>query len=469
METAGKVLPSGLSGRWAALIAVVRLVAAGSDEQAADRHMALAAFTIRIIGAALAFVSQIALARMMGEFEYGIFVFVWVLAVLLGNLSCLGLPTAIIRFLPQYRAVGALAEARGLIATARGFVLTSAGMLTAIGLCILWVVSGTIKDFYVGPLALGLMTLPMIALGDVLDGTARANHWPIMALSPTFLVRPALILAFLFAALFFGVPGSAVTAAAAGLAAALATVVLQFAVVTRRLGRRYPAGPKAIELGIWTKAALPIFVIEGIGYLLTNADVAAVGLFLSPEQVAVYFAAAKTMALVHFVQFSVKAAAGPRFSAIIAENDPAKLSAFTAEAARWSFWPALAIGLVVLAAGDFLLSLFGAAFTAGRPLMTILFAGILAKALVGPCELLLIMAGRQTLCGYLYAGVLAVAVVLNVVLIPAFGIQGAAAASAAAMSLEALLLYLAVRRALGIVSFAFARSATITPNARLAA
>ena len=145
----------------------------------------------------------------------------------------------------------------------------------------------------------------------------------------------------------------------------------------------------------------------------------AVGLFLSPEQVAVYFAAAKTMALVHFVQFSVKAAAGPRFSAIIAENDPAKLSAFTAEATRWSFWPALAIGLVVLAAGDFLLSLFGAAFTAGRPLMTILFAGILAKALVGPCELLLIMAGRQTLCGYLYAGVLAVAVVLNVVLIPA--------------------------------------------------
>ncbi len=66
--------------------------------------MALVAFAIRVVSAAIAFVSQIILARVMGEFEYGIFVFVWVLVVLFGNLSCLGFHTAIIRFLPQYRA-----------------------------------------------------------------------------------------------------------------------------------------------------------------------------------------------------------------------------------------------------------------------------------------------------------------------------------------------------------------------------
>jgi O-antigen/teichoic acid export membrane protein len=168
------------------------------------------------------------------------------------------------------------------------------------------------------------------------------------------------------------------------------------------------------------------------------------------------------MALVHFVYFSVKAAAGPRFSAIIAEGDRAKLAVFAAQATRWAFWPALAVGLAVLAAGDFLLSLFGAAFTAGHVVMAILLSGILAKALVGPGEVLLMMAGKQRLCAYLYGVALATNLSLDILLIPHFGIEGAAIATASAMGVEAVLLHLAVRRALGIVLFALARPATTT-------
>ena len=100
------MLPVGRAGidcpRCAAASAAVLT---GRGEKAASRRMALVAFVIRIVSAALAFVSQIILARIMGEFEYGIFVFVWVLVVLFGNLSCLGFHTAVIRFLPQYKAV----------------------------------------------------------------------------------------------------------------------------------------------------------------------------------------------------------------------------------------------------------------------------------------------------------------------------------------------------------------------------
>ena len=47
----------------------------------------------------------------------------------------------------------------------------------------------------------------MIALGDTLDGTARANAWPIRALSPTYIIRPVLILATMIAALGLGACG----------------------------------------------------------------------------------------------------------------------------------------------------------------------------------------------------------------------------------------------------------------------
>ncbi|MBB4571447.1 O-antigen/teichoic acid export membrane protein [Rhizobium leucaenae] len=451
------MLPSGLRTALSPYLRKLAPLFTGNDEKAVSQRMALVAFVIRIAGAALAFVSQIVLARMMGRFEYGVFVFVWVLMILFGNLACLGFPTAIIRFLPQYDASGDHDAIRGVTATARRFVLAVAGGLALIGMAALYAFSGMVEHYYVMPIFLGLIAVPMIALGDVLDGTARANHWPVMALSPTFLIRPTLILLFMLAAVLSGAAHSAVTAMAAALAAAFFTVCCQYLAVTLRLRRHYPNGPKKIEFNAWFAVAFPVFLVEGVGYLLTNSDVVVVGIYLDPAEVAVYFAAAKIMALVHFIYFAVKAAIGPRFAAIIAENDREKLAAFATEATRWTFFPALAVGLAVFAAGQFLLSLFGAAFTEGEVVIAILLAGVLAKALVGPAEVLLLMADRQMLCVYLYAAALVANIGLNVALIPHYGIEGAAVAAASAMTIEAVLLHIAVRRAFGIVLFALSR------------
>jgi O-antigen/teichoic acid export membrane protein len=451
------MLPSRLRASLLPMITKLSGLLSGRNEQAASQRMALIAFAIRVGSAGLAFVTQVVLARVMGEFEFGIFVFVWVLIVMCGNLSCLGFPTAIIRFLPEYHSQGANDLIYGLTCTARRFAFASATSLAIIGIGALYLCSGMVESYYVIPIFLGLFIMPVIALGDILDGTARANHWPVMALSPTFLVRPTLVLAFMLTAVLAGAPHTAITAISAALCATFVTTLAQCLLVTARLRRRYGTGPSSISFSTWFAVALPIFLIEGAGYLLTNSDVIVVGIFLSPEKVAIYFAAAKTMALVHFVSFSVRAAAGPRFSAIIAEGDRAKLAAFATDATRWTFWPALGVGLVVLAAGQFLLSLFGAAFAAGHILMAILLAGILVRALVGPGEMLLMMAGRQNLCAWLYAVTLAVSIGLNLFLIPRFGIEGAAIATASAMAVEALLLHIAARRSLGIVLFAFAR------------
>lgn len=451
------MLPSALRTALSPYLRKIGALLTGQDEKAVSQRMALIAFTIRVAGAALAFLSQIVLARLMGRFEYGIFVFVWVLMILFGNLACFGFPSAVIRFLPQYDAGGNHAALRGLNATARLFVVAASGVLALIGALLLYVFRGMVEHYYVMPIFLGLIAVPMIALGDVLDGTARAKHWPIMALSPTFLIRPTLILLFMVAAVLAGAPRDAVTAMMAALAGAFTSVLLQYLAVTFRLRRHYPGGPRVIEFSAWLAVAFPIFLVEGVGYLLTNSDVIVVGIFLDPDEVAIYFAAAKTMALVLFVSFAVRAAIGPRFAAIIAEGDRSKLAAFATEATRWAFFPALAIGLLVLAAGQFLLSLFGAAFIEGQIVMAILLTGILARALVGPAEILLTMADKQMLCVYLYTTALVVNIGLNVALIPHLGIEGAAIAGAAAMAIEALLLHIAVRRALGITLFALMR------------
>jgi O-antigen/teichoic acid export membrane protein len=459
IETAEKMLPAGLRPAGGRILRMLAAVLRERGEKAAALRMAMTAFSIRIFSAALAFLSQIVLARLMGEYEYGIFVFVWVLIVLFGDLSCLGFHTAIIRFLPQYKASGAFEEIRGLTGTARIFALLSGTAVLAIGMICLHVFADRIESYYLAPIFLGLLAMPMIALGDILEGTSRANHWPVMALSPVYIIRPLLIIFFMLITIGLGAEHSAVTAMQAALAATYVTAVGQYVATLLRLKRHYQEGPRKIDFLGWLSVAFPIFLIEGVGFLLTNSDVVVVGIFLDPHEVAIYFAAAKTMALVHFINFSVKAASGPRFSSLIATGNRAELAAAAADAARWTFWPALGVGLVVLAAGHLLLSLFGGAFTAGYILMAILLAGILAKALVGPAETLLMMAGKQNMCVLLYAGALTANVVLNVTLIPRFGIEGAAIATASAMFVEAILLHIAVRRALGIVLFAFGRPA----------
>ena len=415
------------------------------DENARAQKMALIAFAIRVASAGIAFLSQIIQARLMGEYEYGIFVFVWVMVILSGNLSCIGFPSAVIRFLPGYRVSESHGEIRGLALTARIFAMSSATIIALLGFAGLGIFESSIDHYYIVPIFLGLVTLPMIALGDVLDGTARANSWAIAAFSQTYIIRPSLTLIFMVLAVQFGRPATAVTAMQSALAATYVTSLGQFIGISWRLRKRYSTGPIVIDFPAWIRVALPIFLIDGFG---------------------VYFAAAKTMALVQFVFFSVKAAAGTRFSSLIAETDRVALGNFAAKTARWTFWPSLVLGLFVLAVGKLLLALFGPSFTEGYPLMAIFFAGMLAKAIVGPGEVLLTMAGRQRLCAALYAGILGVNIVLNIICIPLFGLAGAAMAVALATLVEAILLHVTVRRTLGITLFAFARQTPPSDQAK---
>ena len=59
--------------------------------------------------------------------------------------------------------------------------------------------------------------------------------------------------------------------------------------------------------------------------------------------------------------------------------------------------------------------------------MFILAAGLLARAAVGPVERLLTMLGEQRICAAVYAFAFALNLALCIVLIPHFGIEGAAA------------------------------------------
>ena len=67
------------------------------------RRLAGTIVIIRVLSAALAYLSQILLARWMGGSDYGIYVYVWTWVLLLGSMMDFGISASAQKIIPEYR------------------------------------------------------------------------------------------------------------------------------------------------------------------------------------------------------------------------------------------------------------------------------------------------------------------------------------------------------------------------------
>src|SRR3954469_13255126 len=144
-------------------------------------------------------------------------------------------------------------------------------------------------------------------------------------------------------------------------------------------------------------------MVEGFYLLLSYTDVLLLQQFRSSEEVGVYFAVVKTLALVSFIHYAMSATTAHRFAEYHASGDRARLSAYVAHSIKWTFWPSLAATAILLALGKPLLWLFGPQFVGGYDIMFIAAVGLVVRSAIGPVERLLNMLGQQRMCALAYA------------------------------------------------------------------
>jgi O-antigen/teichoic acid export membrane protein len=448
-ETDTAAAPSPFSG----LIARVKTILADRSDSRVAQLVAGKVFLVRIGSAVLALASQVLLARWMGKFEFGIYIYVWTWVLMIGALSDLGLSSAARRFIPEYSELRAFDRLRGFLIGGRWLALaiaTAIGIGGALGVSLF---SPWLDRFTVIPLYLACLVIPIYGLGQMQAGIAQSYDWPSLALMPVFIWRQLAITALMGAAWALGAPTDAVTAMIIAAVATWGAAIGQLVVLDRRLKRKVTAGPRRYEVKTWLATSLPIFVVEGFYLLLTYVDILALEQMRSPDEVAVYYAAARLLALVAFVYFAIAGATTHKFTQYHVAGDKERLQKFFAETIRWTFWPSLAACAAILALGKPLLSLFGASFASGYQVMFILAVGLLARAAVGPAERLLNMLGERRQCAMVYALAFAINLALCVLLIPRLGIEGAATATSTALVVESILLYRIAKRRLGFHVF----------------
>ena len=230
------------------------------------------------------------------------------------------------------------------------------------------------------PLYIGCLTLPAFVVANTQDGIARSHDWMRLGLMPQFIVRQSLIIGFTAGAFVLGFHLGATAAMLASAAAVWIAMIGQMMVLNRRLGGHIEPGPKAYDFRGWLAISLPILLVEGFYLLLSYTDVLVLQQFRSSEEVGVYFAVVKTLALVSFIHYAMSATTAHRFAEYHALGDKARLSAYVAHAIKWTFWPSLAATILLLALGKPLLWLFGPQFVVGYDIMFIAAIGLVVRS-----------------------------------------------------------------------------------------
>jgi O-antigen/teichoic acid export membrane protein len=390
--------------------------------------------------------TQVFLARGMGAAAYGVYEYVGTVGILLGFLSGMGLSSAVLRFVPQYRVRQDWSLLRGIIWGSWGQTVLVSFLVAAVG-------TGLILRFYESDrtaLLLGMASVPLLAIMRLQLEMARGLQRIALAYMPTLLLYPVLMLVAAIGWVQWQGKLTSVSAIALSLGTLALVLLVQGWLCYRGLPLEIKRASPTFEFRQWFWVALPLLFIDGSYLILNQTDTLMIGSFLGSEEVGIYNAAVKTAGWVGFILVAVNAIAAPMFSALYAQGERAELQRLVSTIARWIFYPALLVALVLALFAEPVLALFGAEFVAAKWALIALMMGQLVNVGAGSVGYLLMMTGHHQQCARVVGCSAVLNVVLNWVGIPMFGILGAAIATAISMAVWNIWLYRLVVKYLGI-------------------
>lgn len=406
---------------------------------------------IRIAAAGLALVAQVLASRLIGAEEFGRYALTLVWLLILGHFATFGTNQLVCRYLSAYTTKGHPGWALGLLYFALGLAGSMSIAIAAIGLVVLHSGVLGLPDVTVTLVTMALLFVPLLTLQDYLEAISRGLDKPLLGIAPAFLTRHLALITGVSTAFILGINADAVLVLSFTLAGLLVTVLLQALLLQRSL-KRLLGGAKAVfHRSSWLRTVLPIAAIDATEVIFKNGDILILGLFVSPEFVAVYFAATRISQILDYIPYGISAATAQKYAALQAQSDKAGLQHLIAKAtlANVALLGVLAVAIGV--ASPWLLGLFGQGFGTGVDIVIILAAGLFTSALFGPGEDVLNMLGQERACSVVHVAALVVAITLHAVFVPEFGIIGAACTTAFALSLRAVLLSLVAYRRLGLL------------------
>ncbi len=405
-------------------------------------------FACRVGGAALTLLTQVLIARWMGAAELGIYVIAFSWCLLLATITNLGIPMAAVRFVGLGIAEERPAYIKGFVH--RGALMTIACSLSvsAAALLVLWRLD--LPENFKPAMSLMLAAVPCMAALLYFGGLANSYGRFALGFLPSNVLRPLVF--FCLVGTWWLSRGSlnAETAMLMQFVAIALVAVFSVFAVLRFLKSKLGDTEAEYHGRQWLRESVPLLAtILFTGYF-GEINVILAGLFLAPDQVAQFHVAFRLALLVGFGLFAVDAATAPDIARLYAAGQRADLQLLVTRATRLR----VLIGVVAIIGfalfGRWVLGFFGPEFVAGYLLLLILGGGQLVLAAAGPAARLLSVSGHQDSALVSSLSALVIAVVLIAILVPVYGVTGAAVAATVDMAIWSIWMRQLVKRHTGV-------------------
>ena len=211
------------------------------------------------------------------------------------------------------------------------------------------------------------------------------------------------------------------------------------------------------------KISVPLMFAQSVQFIMAWTDKlmlgaidtpnVSLGLTTNSSEVGIYHTAFKLSMFAAVALMSINSIASPKFAEMYASKNREGLKKIVHQSTKMIFWVTLPLVVIFFSIPDFLLGLFGEEFKVGMFAFILLSCGKMISAFSGSVGNILQMTGNQNiLARILFLGAI-INVLLNLILIPKYGINGAAIASTISTVFWNITMVFAVKKKLGFYSF----------------
>lgn len=370
--------------------------------------------------------ASIIIARLYGPYGLGVYALLLTLTNLGGILGVFGMNTVLIERLPQLRMRSDAATAvPRYMRSVLGFVTLTGVAATAVSALVAWAV--------VPDLIWASVTVLFISWSTLFLSFLVSGHRQVLAASLESVMRPAVY------ALLLVVLGSVV---AAGFRPTVnIALVVSLGLLSVVAGQFYLAAALR-DTGEGTSAGTSVSYahrVHGAVYMVIALMTAAaqqldrfvLELLATTEEVGIYSSAQNVMNIVTYAMLALMSLLLPAIAEWQAGGlDEGSFVRRCRLVSRALTVLALGVVVVCLVAGDLVLGIFGEDFVDGRWALVVLAGGQVLGAAIGVASTVLSIGEHRMTALWIIVGTVVVNIVLCFLLIPLWGITGAAAANA---------------------------------------
>ncbi|MFT5541758.1 MAG: O-antigen/teichoic acid export membrane protein [Arenicella sp.] len=407
------------------------------------------AFVIRIIGAGAGFFMSLVIARSLTPSESGLFFLGFAAFSVLATLSTLGLNTAFVRFVGAYSAENNWSIVNGIIIKG----LKAVFFVSLIVMVLLFGFSSSIGELIFSKpeltkiLSIMAFAIPSYAIYLIIGFAFQGLHKPIVSVFLQNISCQILVIVMLFIALFFELRVNSSTVSIMFTSAAILTSLLALALwFSRKAAKEAPDYSQTSEL---IDSAKPLWLMMAMAMLVQWAGQLIAGIYAPAEEVAYFSVAQRTAMLTSFVLIAVNLVAAPRFAASAKQGKSSELRATSLFCSRIMIVLATPVLIIMLSFPEFIMGLFGPEYVKAAPLLQILVLGQFINVVTGSVGFLLNMTGHEKDMRNVVFLSGPLALILCGVLVPLYGVTGAAVATSIALASQNLLAVYKVKQRLG--------------------